>query len=477
MTSAWPTCWLTWPRPPLAAAPREPAVAKAATQRISFTGPQARALWQPRLDRLRHAALAIEFEMVRRKRIPASLVWTGYDGIDALTERARAIGLEAKPVKASLGYAADWPLEASIAEPKRLLDYAFLIGAAPLDTSIAERATDGLEQAAIRFGYPACCARSWADHLRRGGSDPLAGILARADKAAVPVHIALAVLGLGPVRHAPCSADCSATRDLSRGFIDFGRQLGLAEEMSWLEEMADWTVGASLVNGVAEIATATFRCTWLSDEGKPSHRRPRQRAAAAHLDKRKAAAVEPADSADILTELGGGFEAAGFENPFAMRSRFSTVVWEQTAALRRAGSAAHIGCGDGLLLELIAQTRPKLRLYGAEEDAALAEAARRRLGASLPVLGGTSIAAIAALSRLAPDGVDLAFVDPERLGGREALAAVRAIAKSVIVIGTDRSLHRLEDMDTLAASMGLALLPGRAGRVSAALSATSGRPH
>ena len=143
MTSAWPTCWPTWPRPPLAAAPREPAVAKAATQRISFTGPQARALWQPRLDRLRHAALAIEFEMVRRKHIPASLVWTGYDGIDALTERARAIGREAKPVKASLGYAADWPLEASIAEPKRLLDYAFLIGAAPLDTSIAEPATDG----------------------------------------------------------------------------------------------------------------------------------------------------------------------------------------------------------------------------------------------------------------------------------------------------------------------------------------------
>lgn len=247
--------------------------------------------------------------------------------------------------------------------------------------------------------------------------------------------------------------------------------------MNWLEEMADWTVGASLVNGVAEIATATFRCTWLSDEGTPSHRRPRQRAAAAHPDKRTAAAIEPADSADILTELGGGFEMAGFENPFAMRSRFSTVVWEQTAALRRAGSAVHIGCGDGLLLELIAQTRPKLRLYGAEENAALAEAARRRLGASLPVLGGASIEAIAALSRLAPDGVDLAFVDPERLGGREALAAVRAIAKSVIVIGTDRSLHRLGDMDTLAASMGLALLPGRAGRVSAALSATSGRPH
>ncbi|MHC2621244.1 hypothetical protein ACVIW2_003276 [Bradyrhizobium huanghuaihaiense] len=178
MTSAW----LTWPRPPLAATPREPVVAKAATQRISFSGPQARSLWQPRLERLRHVALAIEFEKVRQGRIPATLVWTDYDGVDALTEQARAIGLDAKPVKASLGYAADWPPEASIDEPKRLLDYAFLIGARPLDASIAEPAADGLAQAAMRFGYPACCARSWANDLRHGGSDPLASLLARDDK-------------------------------------------------------------------------------------------------------------------------------------------------------------------------------------------------------------------------------------------------------------------------------------------------------
>ncbi|MCK1382669.1 hypothetical protein IVB31_00180 [Bradyrhizobium sp. 21] len=470
------TCSLTWPRPPLAATPREADIAKAAAQRISFSGPQTRALWQPRLERLGEVALAIELEMVRRKRIPAAVLWTGHDGIGALTERARSIGLDAKPIKASLGYAADWPLEASIDDPKRLLDYAFLIGAAPLDASIAEPAADGLEQAAIRFGYPPCCAKSWADYLRQGGSDPLARLLARGHKTAVPAYVALAVLGLGPIRHGPCAADCSATRDQSRAFLNLGRELGFAEEMSWLDEIADWPVVASLVNGIAEVTTAAFRCTWLSDEDtSPRHgtaaTRPAKRVGAA------AATVKSADSADILTELGVGFEAAGFENPFAMRSRFSTVVWEQTAALRRAASAVHVGCGDGLLLELISQTKPRLRLYGTEQDAAAAGASRRRLGASLPVLSGPSIEALAALSRLAPDGIDLAFVDPERLDCREALAAVRAIARSVIVIGTDRSLHRHKDMDTLAVTMGLALLPGRAGRVSAALSAPSGRPH
>ncbi|RXT45743.1 hypothetical protein [Bradyrhizobium betae] len=474
MKSAWLTCWLAWPRPPLAAAPREPVVAKAATQRISFSGPQARALWQPRLERLGEAALAIELEMVRRKHIAATVLWTGYDGIEALTERVRAIGLEARPIKASLGYAADWSQDASIDEPKRLLDYAFLIGAAPLDAAMADPAAEDMAETAIRFGYPACCAESWANHLRRGGSDPLARVLAREDKTAVPAHTALAVLGLGPVRHAPCSTDCSATRDRSRPFLDLGRELGFVEEMSWLEEIAGWTVGASLVNGVAEITTAAFRCTWLSDEG-PSQ--PRLAAPARRPEKRKAAAIELVDSAHVLAELGTGFESAGFASPFAMRSRFSAVVWEQTAALRRATTAVHIGCGDGLLLELIAQTKPKLRLYGTEEDTAAAEAARQRLGASFPVLGGTSTDVFAVLSRLAPEGIDLAFVDPEQLGDRDALAAISAIARSIIVIGTDRSLRRFRDIDNLAATMGLALLPGRAARVSATLSPAMDRLH
>ncbi|EJN11615.1 hypothetical protein PMI42_05014 [Bradyrhizobium sp. YR681] len=440
-------------------------------QRISFSGPQARALWQPRFERLGEVALAVELEMVRQGRIPATLVWTGYDDIEALTERVRAIGLEAKPVKASLGYAADWPIEASIDEPKRLLDYAFLIGPAPYDVSIAEPAADDLEQTAMRSGYPACCAKSWAGHLRGGGCDPLANLLARDDRAAMPAHFALAVLGVGPVRHAPCSVHCSATRDCSRAFLDLGRELGFIDEIVWLEEIAGWATEASLVNGIAEITTAAFRCTWLSDEGASPHRRLRHTLAAPRPVKRKAASVELVGGTEILVELGTGFEAAGFASPFAMRSRFSAIVWEQTAALRRAASAVHVGCGDGLLLELIAQTRPKLKLYGLEEDAALAGLARQRLGASLPVLGGASLEALATLARLVPEGVDLAFVDPERLGSHEALAAIRVIAKSVIVIGTDRSLRRFKDMDTYAATMGLALLPGRAARVSAAIAA------
>ena len=94
-----------------------------------------------------------------------------------------------------------------------------------------------------------------------------------------------------------------------------------------------------------------------------------------------------------------------------------------------------------------------------------------------PVLGGASIEALAELSYRVSGGIDLAFVDPDRLGDLEALAAIRAIARSVIGVGTDRSLHRFGDMDNLAATMGLALLSGCAARVSATLSPAMDRLH
>ena len=125
--------------------------------------------------------------------------------------------------------------------------------------------------------------------------------------------------------------------------------------------------------------------------------------------------VNVADVAATLADLGTGSTAAGFESVFAMRSRFSTVVWEQTAALRRARSAVHLGCGHGLLLELLAQAKPSLKLYGTEEDAASASAARRRNGALVPIMCGTYADTLAALARLVPDGVGIAFVDPSGL--------------------------------------------------------------
>jgi hypothetical protein len=493
--------WLTWPRPPLAPQRREPVAAKATMGRISFSSPRARTIWETRLNRLRRAAIAVELETVRLQRVPATVVWTSYAGVAATAERMQSLGLTVTPVEAALGYAADWPAEEPNAEPMALLDYALLVGPPPLDGSVRALASQDVSDAAIWFGYPPCCARAWADSLKRGRSDPVAGMIEGAGGAGEIIgsaHALLAVLGFGPVRHAPCSASCVSTITRSREFVDLMRETGYGEEARWLEGMANWAIDASIVNGVAEVKTGAFRCTWISDEIGPPHRVHCRgsvipegtppglaevfAASGARQTKpmrpAKVTSVNVANAETTRTDIGTGFAAAGFDSAFAMRSRYSTVVWEQTAALRGARSAVHIGCGDGLLLELLAQTKPRLRLYGIEEDMAVADAARRRNGPSMPILSGIWIDSLDEFTRLVPDGVDIAFIDPEKLRaiGGEAASTIHALARSVIAIGNDRSLLRFGDIDTLAAASGLALQPGRSGRVSAVAYALSDPP-
>jgi hypothetical protein len=428
--------------------------------------------------------MAVELEMVRRRRLPATLVWVRYEGVAAMAERTQSLGLATAPVKAAVSHAADWSAQESNAEPMALLDYGLLVGTPPLDSSVRALAAPNPVEVAAWFGYPPCCAWAWADALQRGRGDPFASMIARAggSEGVGSAHASLAVLGLGPVRHAPCTADCTATIDHSREFINLARATGHGEEAEWLEEMGNWMIDASVVNGVAEVKTGVFRCTWLSDEiGPPRRVRGPGRIApegkfplvgAAQTNAASPAKDMPVNAADVdatRVDLGTGFVAAGFDSAFAMRSRFSTVVWEQTAALRRARSAVHVGCGQGLLLELLAQTRPGLRLYGIEEDAARADAARRRNGASVPILCGAFTDTLATLARLVPNGVDIAFLDPERLAanGGNAAPAISTLARSIVLIGTDRSLRRFGDLDTLAAAAGLSLAPGRPSRVSA----------
>src|SRR4029077_12768910 len=113
--------WLTWPRPPLAAQPREPGAAEAGRRRISFSGRAARAIWEPRLNRLARTAMAVELEMVRRQRLPATLIWATYAGLASPVEKAQSLGLAVAPVKAALSDAADWSTDLNAA-PAAMLD-------------------------------------------------------------------------------------------------------------------------------------------------------------------------------------------------------------------------------------------------------------------------------------------------------------------------------------------------------------------
>jgi hypothetical protein len=269
------------------------------------------------------------------------------------------------------------------------------------------------------------------------------------------------------------------------GFIQEMESLGFDEEASWLAAMSDWRAKASIVGSVAEVETGAFRFIWQSDDlstslppitcgkGEPEGAPPGLSSVFAKPStverRREALATEGGFSRDE------DFAAAGFATPFAHRSRLSCVVWEQMKLLRKSRTALHPGCGGGLLLELLVQTRPSLRVCGLESDPALVARARSRISADTSIVVEANWMAEARLWPMGRARFDLLFVDPEPLIDlddgvrREIVAACVSQARSIILIATDRALRRFGNLDSMAASLGLCLAPSRAHRVSAAL--------
>ncbi len=479
MTGAWPS----WPRPPIPARSRDPLATGQGRRQIGFAGERAARLWGPRLDRLADAVLAVEIELLRRGALAASLLWCPHAELAPLLDRLRRAGLASKLVDASVSPFS--PAGGGAAGELGRVTYGLLIGAGALEAAAASLAADDQERAARWFGYPACCARAWAARQAAGAVDPLAAVLSPAVPSA---DILLAGLGLGPLRHAPCDVACPATAASMRQFLDAARDLDLGEAADWLEAMADWPVEMSVVSGVAEVKTAVFRFAYRSDPlaaprrcSSPGRSLP-EAASSGHssvfarspTSSRPESRPESRKSLRIEPEaLGAGWEAAGFDDVFALRSRWSTAVWEQGRALRRKpGRLVHLGCGDGLLLELAGHGLATAQLVGVEPDPALAAAARDRLrpdrGRVIAEPWSEALDALLACE----SGESLAFFDPLLFADMApdlrtaCLDRLRRLQARLIVVASDRGLRRFGSLERLARSIGLGIEPDRPHRIS-----------
>jgi hypothetical protein len=483
MTPPWPG----WPRPPLAQNPRDKLAHGVAPRRVSFAGPQASAIWAPRLQRLVETALSAEVALVRNGTLPATLIWAPYQDLGALLGRLDSIGLATAPIRTAVGPIPSSPAEATpnFAE---LLNYGLLVARSPIEAASTRLAACDPAEIARWLNWPTCCADAWASHLHDCLTDPIAAMLSRPTSDAAPpfAHALLAGLGLGPVRHAPCSAGCRATAAAAQAFIASVAALGLTDEAGWLCSMSSWTIDISLVAGVAEVKTSLFRYAHLSNhlphrfdlhlkgdtvpEGTPiglaspftAPRQPPPRL------------VRPRSWPILNMDFPVNFAQAGFASAIAMRSRFSTVLWKHTALLRRAvGSAIHLGCGNGLLLELLALQRAGLTLFGVETDPDLGALARqRRCLSAAPLLTATWPEALASLAGMvAPE--PLVLFDLEAFGAHSSSARIEigrhlaGLSATMIAIANDRALNCFGSVDALAAAAELSLAPGRSARVAA----------
>jgi len=491
-----------WPRPPHSRPAPEPHVSHAARRRLTWAGPAARAVWQPRLARLAAAAVAIELALVRDGETEATLLTVGHDVLPGALAAAARHGLAAVPLG---GRATVWEPTSPTAEPDAGALCDLLVARPDRLPAVVDLLSGGDTVAtAAAFGHPDCCALARAEHLAAGWTDPVAALLAGPAGAAAgrpapslpSAHLLLAALGLGPLRHAPCATDCPATANAAAAFLAAGRRAGLEEEMAWLAETGDWRVSWSTRGGVAEIKTALFRTAHPSDPVpavrldhaggtvpeaaargtgfpfEPPRMVPGGRPAEASEPAPTAAPVPPPLTADAIA---AGWQAAGYASAFALRSRLCTAVWELGADLKGGrGSVVHLGCGDGLLLALAAEVNARLTLYGIDADTGLVARARSRLPAHadrLSVGDWRGAEGLALIDRATGDG-RMAVIDPEGLAGLPAerraalLEALMARFRQVAIVASDRALGRFGDIAGVAAAAGLRLAPGRPERVT-----------
>jgi hypothetical protein len=465
----------------------EPVTAQAAHRRLSFTGARSKAIWEPRLARLGMAALETELRLIAGGEVEAGLIWCPYETLPAFVARLRAEQLAWTAGQAVLRPIAIRDEGLPAPDPLTLMTYCFVVARSKADADRLAADSGASIETALAFGYPRCCAAARVRTLADGVSDPLAVLAAEPAWAGHPssTGVMLAALGLGPVRHMPCGPDCEASREKSRAFLKSMTELDLESEAGWLEDMTEWRAKASVAGGVAEVETGAFRFAFLAgDPGPPA---PPVTAGTSAPEGAPAGLssifVKPATPARSHATSGGrvepandeGFAAAGFESRFAHRSRWSCVVWEQSRLLRKSRTALHLGCGSGLLLELLVQSRPSLRVCGIEADAALAAVARERLGMDAAMILEADWMEEARHRGQGKDSFDIAFVDPEPLidcspeARSEIVDGLTGLARSIILLASDRALRRFDSLDAMAAALGLALEPGRDRRISSVL--------
>ncbi|WP_321816660.1 MULTISPECIES: hypothetical protein [unclassified Paraburkholderia] len=431
--------------------------------RANFTSQEAQGRWHANFQRSAQATLSTELEAVRRGIVGATQVWVPFASLPAMLDHANHADLLVSVRET----APDALLQVPATQESAQLDirefavYGLLIAANRKD-SAQETSLDSLSTSLLlNRGFPTCCAHAWSQALNAGWRDPIAKTLA--ENGAISPLAALATLGLGPLRHVPCSPACTASKDAVAHFSDLAREIGFAGEASLWETFSDIPTHATVRSGVIEITTPEWRFAYRA----PGRVSPQ---AVASPPSRRRWYASPAITKSKHEDYNGQFA-----DEFARRSRWSTVVWEQSSLLARSpGPVVHLDCGDGLLLELAALMRPSREIAGIDPSPALVTNAQERLGNTTARLAvGDWITESEALVHFqAQAGVVL--LDPERLADtspesrRELFARLAAMqADAIVIVTTDRALARFSNINRLAAAAGLRVDAGRAKRVSA----------
>ncbi|QTA89212.1 hypothetical protein [Desulfonema magnum] len=242
--------------------------------RWTWTGYQARKVWETRVRRVMQAWPQIEIASVSEGLRACTFLRTPPQDVPVLRKMLNRQGL----IVAQCPATSPVPLKASTKAEYHSMDV--VIGSeenAALFINACERHDH--DEIGRMLGYPECCRKFYltvcaeqkhidtvwqaAGNTRNGSQTPLKTLIeTEGDPKA---NMILHKMNLKAVPHLPCSFDCSETAIMADQFADLGKRIGYKDEMEWLHEILSWPMEWSALHGIAEIKLPVFKMITNTD--------------------------------------------------------------------------------------------------------------------------------------------------------------------------------------------------------------------
>lgn len=336
--------------------------------RIVWTSPRAREVWEPRIQAISHAWIRIEREAALRRTKFVTLQSCTPEEYPTLSQWAthhRLVCVTLDRQGASQVYSnATIPVQ-----PGQPWNYRIAIGRGDAVQSFLEFYQKSNNTAmGLLLGFPQCCCDFFEHYWVDKGYRDLTPVMSNEghDKY-YECNILLRHLGVRAVSHLPCSFRCLNTVATAQNLIAVGLDLGLTQEIDWLEEILRWPIRWSSLHGIAIVTTPIVKIisstTALAEKmviDINSDRYPEEGATGTEF---------PFQSVKRLAFQGiDNFTDNGFTSEKTQREAHNALLGLSTRADFTQAKVLDLGCGNGLLLKKIVKNTPWMIPCGVECD-------------------------------------------------------------------------------------------------------------
>jgi len=363
--------------------------------RYAWVNDQARATWEPRINRISNMLLELEWRAIAADARQCALRAIHPEEVSSLAATLVPFGIEIEPLQ-KIAISKNYSASLQTADEGEPFTYWAVLGRKE-DTEAFKYAYWENDQETIGrlLGYPECCTRFFTEVWVNQGCvdttwqmahETLASRLIKSHEIEIPQvsssNILLRWLGVRAVFHLPCRFDCEATQQLADNLAEVARQVGFHEELTWLTEMLRWPVEWSALHGIAEIKSPIVKISTRTDataqkytvrylgDAYPElgaqgltfpYKQPAKRQVS-DSQQHKAGLENPIQTLDETFErFEWYFRDNGFSSRYAMDLSHQPILNLAYACLSQPfGKVLDLGCGNGALLRKIWLKHPTL---------------------------------------------------------------------------------------------------------------------